>query len=284
MHVCPRLDADADVPVPHAAQLPNWPPQMLMDAPPPPAPYFMHPHFVLCIEVRRAGSVSTGYLGVPRCSTQTRCVASLDSRAGFRPLLILLSILLLCCTPFELILRSRSDRASNDTSICPRPLPTPTRRGPPRTLSSDVAVSSPCRLMSSQTDANTECMLSRDAGSLQTGNATVRVVLLCRHVSTLPPRRDLMANAVSLAAHGVSYPEHPSSTNGIPAVAVAVHQAITVRIEVILAFSNEGSSSRVSSPSSSWYLYIFTVTQESRIRSSAYKPGPGSWLIFSQPS
>ncbi|KAJ7077448.1 hypothetical protein C8R44DRAFT_896286 [Mycena epipterygia] len=70
-----------------------------------------------------------------------------------------------CCTQFELILRPRSDRASNDVSICSRRSPTPIRRGPPRTPSSGIAVSSPCRLMLLQTDANTEYMLLRDAGS-----------------------------------------------------------------------------------------------------------------------
>ncbi|KAJ7931087.1 hypothetical protein B0H13DRAFT_1858310 [Mycena leptocephala] len=53
-----------------------------------------------------------------------------------------------------LILRPRSDRASNDASICPHRSPTPTRRGPPCTLSSGVA-----------TDANSKCMLSHDAWS-----------------------------------------------------------------------------------------------------------------------
>ncbi|KAJ7837317.1 hypothetical protein B0H13DRAFT_1912576 [Mycena leptocephala] len=64
-----------------------------------------------------------------------------------------------------------------------------------------VAVGSPCRLMPSQTDANTEYMLSHDARSPSDGHATTRVVL-CRHVSISPPQRDLMANAAFLAVYG----------------------------------------------------------------------------------
>ncbi|KAJ7820675.1 hypothetical protein B0H13DRAFT_2682244 [Mycena leptocephala] len=78
--------------------------QMLKDAPLPPAPYFLHPRFVLCAEVCRAGSVSGGYLVV---------------------------LLYMCCTKFELILRPRSDRASNDASISSCRSPTPTQREPP---------------------------------------------------------------------------------------------------------------------------------------------------------
>ncbi|KAF8146833.1 hypothetical protein K438DRAFT_1990116 [Mycena galopus ATCC 62051] len=128
--------------------------QILKENPLPPAPFFMHPSLILGADVRRAGSVSAGYLAVLLCSTRTRCVASLDFRPGFLPLIILISILLLCCTQFELILRPLSDRASNDTLIRPHRSPTPTRRGPPRTPSSSVA-----------TDANTEYMLSHDGAS-----------------------------------------------------------------------------------------------------------------------
>ncbi|KAJ7896468.1 hypothetical protein B0H13DRAFT_2523065 [Mycena leptocephala] len=80
--------------------------QMLKDVPPPPMPSFMQLRFILCTELRRAGSVSVG------------CLA----RA--------------CCTQFELIVQPRSDHTSNDASICP------------------------CRLIPSQTDANTEYMTS----------------------------------------------------------------------------------------------------------------------------
>ncbi|KAJ7792017.1 hypothetical protein B0H13DRAFT_2394099 [Mycena leptocephala] len=66
------------------------------------------------------------------------------------------SILLVCCTQFELILQPCSDRASNDASISSCRSPTPTRRGPPHTPSPGVAASSPFRLIPSQTDANTE--------------------------------------------------------------------------------------------------------------------------------
>ncbi|KAJ7144249.1 hypothetical protein C8R44DRAFT_973855 [Mycena epipterygia] len=36
-----------------------------------------------------------------------------------------------CCIQFELIVRPRLDRASNDASICPCRSPIPTQRGPP---------------------------------------------------------------------------------------------------------------------------------------------------------
>ncbi|KAJ7435190.1 hypothetical protein FB451DRAFT_1309878 [Mycena latifolia] len=72
--------------------------------------------------------------------------------------------------------------------------------GLPRTPSSGAA-SSPYHLTPSQSDANTEYMLS---GHLQTGSPTVRVVLQCRHVSISPPRRDLMVSAPSCAAHAIS--------------------------------------------------------------------------------
>ncbi|KAJ7919736.1 hypothetical protein B0H13DRAFT_1868317 [Mycena leptocephala] len=109
-----------------------------------------------------------------------------------------------CCTQFELNVRPRLDRASNDASICPRRSPTPTRRGPPRTPSSGVA----------------------------TGHPTIRAVLLCHYVSILLPRHDLMANAASLAVHGVC---DPLCTNAIPAVPFALRQVVTtaVRIEAL---------------------------------------------------
>ncbi|KAF8135319.1 hypothetical protein K438DRAFT_1997361 [Mycena galopus ATCC 62051] len=83
-------------PMPKRSPLPHV--YRLKEAPPPSALFFMHPSFILCADVRRAGSVSTGYLAVLLCSTRTRCVASLDFRSAFLPLLILISILLLCCT------------------------------------------------------------------------------------------------------------------------------------------------------------------------------------------
>ncbi|KAJ7851766.1 hypothetical protein B0H13DRAFT_2359861 [Mycena leptocephala] len=43
-----------------------------------------------------------------------------------------------CCTQFELILRPRSDSATNDASICPHRSPTPTQREPP-THTSDAS-------------------------------------------------------------------------------------------------------------------------------------------------
>jgi hypothetical protein len=49
----------------------------------------------------------------------------------FRPLLVLIFILLVCCTQFELIVRPRLARAFNDVLICPRCSPIPTQRGPP---------------------------------------------------------------------------------------------------------------------------------------------------------
>ncbi|KAJ7839081.1 hypothetical protein B0H13DRAFT_1911431 [Mycena leptocephala] len=177
MHVCPRLDADADVPVPHAAQLPNWPAQMLMDAPPPPAPYFMHPHFVLYAEC---------------------CYASFERTNS---------------------LRSRPDRASNDVSMYPRRSPTPTRRGPPRIPSSGVA-----------TDANTEYMLSHDAGSPADWPCYRARRPPVPSRLDLAPRRDLITNAALLAVHGVRYPKHPLGPNGIPAVAFALHQAVTTAV------------------------------------------------------
>ncbi|KAJ7926356.1 hypothetical protein B0H13DRAFT_2653892 [Mycena leptocephala] len=64
------------------------------------------------------------------------------------------SILLVCCTQFELILRPRSDRFSNNASICPRRSPTPTQCKPP------THTVPRCRrrqsIPPSQTDANTE--------------------------------------------------------------------------------------------------------------------------------
>jgi hypothetical protein len=192
-------------------------------------------------------------LAVLLCSIRTQCVVSLDFRSGFRPLLILISILLVCCTQFELILRSRSDRASNDVSMYPRRSPTPTRRGPPRIPSSGVAVSNPCRLIPSQTDANTEYMLSHDAGSPADWPCYRARRPPVPSRLDLAPRCDLITNAALLAVHGVRYPKHPLGPNGIPAVAFALHQAVTtaVWIEVILSFSNEGSSSRVEVPGSS---------------------------------
>jgi hypothetical protein len=66
------------------------------------------------------------------------------------------SILLVCCTQFELILRPRLDRASNDASICPRHPPMSTRRGPSTHAALWCRRKQPFRLIPSQTDANTE--------------------------------------------------------------------------------------------------------------------------------
>jgi hypothetical protein len=92
------------------------------------------------------------------------------------------SILLVCCTQFELILRPRSDRASNDASICPRRPPTPTRRGPPRTPLSGVAASSPSASFLRR-------LMPIPNTRLQTGHPTVRVVLLYHYVSISPATR-----------------------------------------------------------------------------------------------
>ncbi|KAJ7791825.1 hypothetical protein B0H13DRAFT_2394159 [Mycena leptocephala] len=106
---CPCLDADAEAlaAAPHTSGLTG---QMLKEAPPPPVPYFMHPHFILCAEVRRTGSVSAD-LAVQQCYP-----AALQ-RA--------------CCTQFELIVRLRLDRASYDASICACHSPPLIQRRPP---------------------------------------------------------------------------------------------------------------------------------------------------------
>jgi hypothetical protein len=69
----------------------------------------------------------------------------LDFRPGFRPFSIRIFILLSCCTRFELIVRPRLDCGFNDVSMYPRRSPMPTHAGLPRTPSSGVAVSCPCR-------------------------------------------------------------------------------------------------------------------------------------------
>ncbi|KAJ7851752.1 hypothetical protein B0H13DRAFT_2359846 [Mycena leptocephala] len=120
MHVCPSPRRRRQHVRPHATQLSDWPGQMLKDAPPPPATYL---RFVLCTDLRRAGTVSAGCLAVLLFCTQTPC-----------------------CTRFEFIVRPRLDRVSNDASIGPRRSPPLTRRGPP-IPSSGAAASIPGRLL-----------------------------------------------------------------------------------------------------------------------------------------
>ncbi|KAJ7835619.1 hypothetical protein B0H13DRAFT_194420 [Mycena leptocephala] len=118
---------------------------------------FMHPHFVLCVALCRAGSVSAGCPAVLLCCSRTRCI--LSTHTDFYP-----------PSEFELFVRL------GHIVICPRRSPIPTQRGPPT-----YAVLFCRREQSVLPHSCTENTLSHD---LQTGHSIMPVVLLCRHVSS----------------------------------------------------------------------------------------------------
>ncbi|KAJ7469250.1 hypothetical protein FB451DRAFT_1560204 [Mycena latifolia] len=139
MHVWPpalRVHTDADVLAPRPTA-PGLAGAEAEGRAAPPATYFMHLCFVLCAELRRAGSVSAGCLAVLLCCTRTRLLCPIPAT---------------CATGLGPRLQRCVDMS-------------PPLAGLPRTPSSGAAASSPYHLIPSQIDANTEYTLSHDAGS-----------------------------------------------------------------------------------------------------------------------